>query len=640
MTLIKKMALGVLVMLLIVFVGNFIITMNNARNFFIQQIESNAQDTATSLGLSLSQSLISKDIPTMNSMVQAVFDRGYFSFIQVKDIKGKVLITKKLLVQQSSVPQWFVSLIRWSSTEKNSLIMDGWMQAGVVYVVSDPSNMYASLWRNAVEMMKAYILFAVIALLLIYGFIQVLLRPLKRVTAQAQAISEHEFPIEEHIPRTLELRQVTLAMNQMVLKIKSLFQNQLQQAELLRIQAYQDPLTGLSNRRYFLQQISAVLDNEDEFVPGYVLLIVIDGLDDLNQKQSYQQGDNLILSVAQACKEFWSQPTVSTLARINGSTFAVINHERDSELFDNECKEFEQSIRQVFHDALPCEVHMGAASYFAHQSASNLLSVVDLSVKKAREKGVFFCQKDHDSFKYPRLINENDLLQYIEYGQICLYSQGVTNGKELLHKEVFVRVYDKEHGELGAGYFMPVAEQMGVAHRIDLYVLKILTAMSSASTDRYAVNISYDTLVSKEHSKAYLQLLKKTPKVILNNLSLEISESLLLSSFAQVKLFAKQAQKSGVKIGIDRAGLHFSPLNYLSELRVDYIKLHGSLVQDINENESKQFFIHYFNEMAKTLDIQVVATQVEQEAQWRALEAVHVPWGQGRYLDPVIFLTK
>lgn len=74
MTLTKKLALGVLVMLLLVFLGTYLITMNNARNFFMQQIESNAQDTATSLGLSLSQSFAKDDVATMNSMVQAVFD--------------------------------------------------------------------------------------------------------------------------------------------------------------------------------------------------------------------------------------------------------------------------------------------------------------------------------------------------------------------------------------------------------------------------------------------------------------------------------------------------------------------------------------------------------------------------------------
>lgn len=639
MTLIKKMALGVLIMLFLVFIGTYLITMNNARNFFIEQIESNAQDTATSLGLSLSQSLSSHDIPTMNSMVQAVFDRGYFASIQIKDIKGKTLISKKLLPQQTHIPQWFVTLMQWPPTDKTSLVMDGWMQAGEVSVTSDPGYVYTSLWRNAVEMVKGYLIFAAVSLLLVYGFIQYLLKPLKRVTAQALAISEHEFPIETRIPKTPELKQVTLAMNQMVTKIKSLFQEQMQQTELLRIQVYQDPLTGLSNRRYFLQQLSAILNNEDDFIPGYILMIVIDGLDELNQQHGYQQGDNLIITVAKACREFWIQPSVSTVARINGSTFALINHERDPQIFDKQCKDFEQILRHAISDIELCNAHMGASSYFAHQTESNLLTMVDLSVKKARENGVFYCQKEHDTFKYPRLITEDDIKNSLDQKTMSLYTQGVTNGTSTLHNEVFVRLHDHHGDELGAGYFMPTAEKLGVAHLIDLYVLNELTDRDINANKCYAVNISADTLINEEHSKHYLNQLKNIPATLLNNLALEINESMIITHFSEVKSFGKQAKKLGVQIGIDRVGIHFSPLHYLSDLHIDYLKLHGSLVQDIDENESKQFFIHYFNEMAKTLDIQVIATQVEHLTQWKALEVVHVPWGQGRYLEPVVLLT-
>jgi hypothetical protein len=101
MTLTKKMALGVLGLLLLVFAGTYLITVNNARNFFIQQLDSNAQDTATSLGLSLSQALATHDMGSMNAMVQAVFDRGYFSSIKVKDMKGNTLIYKQHMLKKS-----------------------------------------------------------------------------------------------------------------------------------------------------------------------------------------------------------------------------------------------------------------------------------------------------------------------------------------------------------------------------------------------------------------------------------------------------------------------------------------------------------------------------------------------------------
>jgi len=635
MTLIRKLALGVLFMLFLVFIGTYLITMNNARNFFIEQVENNAQDTATSLSLSLSQSLNDHDLRTMNSMAQAVLDKGYYASIQIKDNQGKVLISKKQPPQESNIPNWFINLIQWPLINKTSLVMDGWMQTGVVSIMSDPSYVYSSLWRNAVEMIKAYFLFAVVALILVYSLIQFLLRPLKNVTAQALAISEHEFPIETKIPKTKELKQVTLAMNQMVLKIKSFFQEQLHQTESLRVQVYQDPLTGLSNRRYFLQQLSSILDSEDEFIPGFALMIVVDGLDELNQQQGYKHGDNLILTIARTCKAFWNQPSVSTVARINGSTFALINYELDPLVFDEQCKKFEQILRQAISDTPQCKVHMGAVGYFSHQSASNLLTMVDLSVKKARENGVFYCQKDHETFKFPRLVTLDDIEHALKHKTIGLYTQAITDGSQNLHKELFVRLGDYHGEELGAGYFMPIAELLAVAYRIDLHVLNELALKEVSTKESFALNISADTLVNKEHSEVYLQHLKLIPKNVVSNLALEINESLVLSHFDEVKQFTKQAKKLGVAIGVDRVGVHFSPLHYLSDLNIDYIKLHGTLVQDIHENESKQFFIHYFNEMAKTLDIQVVATQIEEESQWKALQLIRINWGQGRFLGEV-----
>lgn len=636
MRLIKKMALGILFMLFLVFTGTFFITMSNERDYFLKQLESNAQDTATSLGLSLSHAMMNKDTLSINSMVQAVFDRGYFSQIQVKDIKGNVIVSKKAPPLQDNFPDWFIRFLGLPFTEKTALVVNGWMQAGQVSVVSDPSYVYASIWLNAVELGKIYCVFAFLALLLAYIFIQILLRPLKRATTQALAISSYEFPIETNIPKTYELKQVTLAMNQMVHKIKSIFEEQVQQTELLRKEVYQDQLTELTNQRYFLQQLTSILENEDEFIPGYILYIVIDGLDKLNQQKGYQQGDELILRITRICKEFWTQPSVTSLSRINGSTFAVINQESDAEVFDNECRDFEQLLKQAISDVNLCVVHMGACGYFAQQSISNLLNMVDISVKKAREKGIFYCQKEHDTFKFPRLITGEEILDALTQKYMKLYAQGVTDGSHYLHKEILVRIQEDGKETLGAGLFMPLAEKEGLAYLIDLYVLQELIDTEADSDENLAVNISSDTILNLQHRETYLLKLKQSPIPLLERLYLEISESLVLSSFSEVQIFTKYAQELGVKVGVDRVGIHFSPMSYLRDLHLDYLKLHGSLIQDIDENESKQFFVYYFNEMAKTMGIKVIATQIEYEDQWKALQLVHITWGQGRYLEQVV----
>lgn len=640
MTLTKRLAIGVLAFLLVIFFGTYIITVHNARNYFIKQLENNAQDTATSLGLSMSQSLRQKDLPTMLAMVEAIFDRGYFEFIEVRDNKGNLLISRRLPQTKSSAPQWFIHLIEWPSTIQTSLVMDGWRQVGRVLVSSDTTLAYEALWENAVKLFNWYVVFAVIALILVYLFIQTLLRPLKRVSRQAMAISDHKFPIETKIPSAPELKQVTLAMNQMVLKIKSLFEEQWQEAEELRKQVYQDSLTGLSNRAYFMQQLHSLLDNKDEFVPGYLVMVVLEGLEKYNHQYGYQKGDELLCSVANACKNFWQFSSTNTVARINGTTFAIIEQDSDAVHIEKKCKEFEQILGQLFSDVTHCEFHMAAASYFVHQTPSNLLSLLDTAVKHAKEKGVFYCKTTYEDFTYPRQLLSQDILDALEHKKILLYWQPVTDGKDILHYEIFVRLIMQNSDEVGAGYFIPIAERFEMAHLIDLYVLDELIPFLKKNMKNISLNLSKTTLTNKIFADNYLKKLAKIPAGLRKHINLEFQESFIIDSFTDIKWFMDEAKRLSVGIGMDRVGIHFSSMHYISDLHLDYVKLHGSLIQDIKEDESKQFFIHYFNKMAKTLEIDVVVTQVEHQSQWDALRLIHISWGQGRYLGSVEPLQK
>src|SRR3989338_7679656 len=152
MTLTKRLALGVLTCLLVVFIGTYTITMHNSRNYFIEQLHSNAQDTATSLGLSLTHAVKNKDSATILAMVEAVFDRGYFQAIEVRDMDDKMIVSRQARSKNGAVPKWFVSVIHWPEISETALVMDGWQQAGTVKVISDNYYAYSALWRNAVQL--------------------------------------------------------------------------------------------------------------------------------------------------------------------------------------------------------------------------------------------------------------------------------------------------------------------------------------------------------------------------------------------------------------------------------------------------------------------------------------------------------
>lgn len=639
MTLTKKMAIGVLILLMLVFVSTYLITLRNDREFFIEQMNGNAQDTATSLGLSLSQALIDKDRPMMLAMVEAVFDRGYFAMIEVRDIKGKLLVSRYAQQRPNTAPEWFVNLMEWPATVQSSAVMDGWIQHGEVLVTSDTSYACGALWKNAVDLFYWYLFFALISVVIAISLLKLLLKPLKRVTQQAEAICERQFPVETVIPKTFELKTLTLAMNQMVNRVRHIFEEQLHQMEILRSQAFIDTLTNMGNRRYFIQQLSSLLNNEEDFTPGFVLLIAVDGLDEFNEAKGYIQGDQIIIDVAKCCQGYWASAKNVLLSRISGSNFAIIVPEVNKDLFLSRCEEFNRTLQSLFYDEFPCKIYLAATPYTLHQSIRVVLTEADNVLIKARENKEHFAYSQSLGTAVQRNISADSITYALDNHRIKLYTQLVSDGaKETFHQEIFLRlVTDNE--EIAAGRFMPIAEDLGISSQVDQSVLNEILKNDILSNHTIALNLAKSTVVEEDYRNKFLQKLQSLSEHQRSNLHLEMNESVVIDYFAEAMVFMRALQQLGIKVGIDQVGTHFSPMHYLNQLPISYLKLHGSLIQDIDENQNKQFFIHYFCEMAHILDIQVIATQIETAAQWNALQNLRMKWGQGRFLSNADYLS-
>ncbi|KTD14480.1 two component histidine kinase [Legionella gratiana] len=632
MTLTKKMVIGVLSLLLLIFMATYLITMQNTRSYFIEQLESDAQNTATSLGLSLSHAVADEDKATMLAMVQAVFDRGYFSSIEVRDVQGQAIVSRTTAIKPT-VPEWFIPFVEWHDVEKSALVMRGWTQVGEVVVVSNANYLYQVLWDNAKDLVQSYVIYALLSLCLVYLFIHWLLRPLNRLKAQAIAIQERRFLIEKHIPKTTELKEVTLAMNQMVLRIRQRFQEQSEHIHTLQKKAYQDSLTGLPNRKLFIRQLKALLNNKQEFFPGFVMIIAIQGLDELNQKEGYLRGNSIIQKVAHLCTHFGKSVHALNVARMRGSQFALIFPEYILETLDQNFKDLQQKFYSVVHSD-DVKIYMGAAPFKLYQETGEVLSEADKALKQAKEKS------DGTDYYLPGSVASNQQMEKTRVAEaisaknLSLYMQSVTNGQSVFHQEIYVRMAECQNELHHASYFMPIAEQLGIAHQVDLFVLETLKC-SLGQKEKVAVNISADTLLNREHREVYLQKLADLPLKLRSLIHIELNESLIFRYVSETNDFLNHIKKLQINSGIDQVGLHFSSMHYLSDLPITYIKLHGSLIYDIVRDQSKQFFLYYFNEMAKTLDLQVIATQVESSAQWKTLQTLSISWGQGLYLASI-----
>ena len=228
MTLYRQLVLYTLVLFFVLFAGTWLVNLESTRSFLIHQLESHAQDTATSLGVSISQYSSDNDLPAIESMINAVFDRGYYRVVRYTDTRGNILIDRTLDVTIENVPQWFISLIPLKTPEASANVMAGWLQAGTIFVKSHPGYAYRALWENVVRM-TGWFLACGIFVLLAGGFVlRRLLQPLVLVEKQADALCRKEYEIQEPLPRTRELRRVVEAMNRMTRKVKEMFEEQVE----------------------------------------------------------------------------------------------------------------------------------------------------------------------------------------------------------------------------------------------------------------------------------------------------------------------------------------------------------------------------------------------------------------------------
>ena len=204
MSLYRQLIIFTLALFLVLLTGTWLVTFEGTRSYLINQMESHAQDTATSLGIAISQFAAKNDKASMESMINATFDRGYYQTIRFINLEGKVITERNLEeVTVEDVPSWFiVSTPTLTAPEANANVMEGWRQVGTIYVKSHSGYAYNALWQNTIRM-TLWFLVCGIFVLLVGGFgLHMLLRPLRLVQHQADAICRKEYETQEHLPRT------------------------------------------------------------------------------------------------------------------------------------------------------------------------------------------------------------------------------------------------------------------------------------------------------------------------------------------------------------------------------------------------------------------------------------------------------
>lgn len=634
MTFNRQILLFISGLVLVLFIGTFWLNLSGTKTFLQNQLASHAEDASTSLGLSLSSVADLENPASIEAMIDAVFDRGHYRLIALNDMDGEQIYQRENLQLSAEVPAAFIAFFSIDSPSAQALVQSGWMPIGNLTVQANAGYAYFELWQAVKTLAGWFSLAVFLALSTAFFMVKTLLQPLKKIEVQANAIVKKQYIYQDDIPSTLEFKTVVLAMNKMVAQLKDVFDREAKVADKLKRMTYQDSVTGLSNRHHFDMMLEAQLMTSEDANQGSLVMLRVEGLKELNDQYGYQLGDAFIRDLANKLVE-----TVSieegVYARLSGlELIAVLPSVVVHDL---------QASAQVLVDAVvpllknlnvqdsDVKLSVVITDYVSGDKRGSLLGRLGFGIQQLQESSdqriMILSENEVEAIKdetWRALIN-----YAFQQDAFKLYRQASQNTKGQIHDtEVFVRMIDQDGSLKSAAYFMPTIERFDRLLELDVVVIRLALAYQEPLVDKplLAINLS-PSLLSDEYSLNHLLDQLRNAKDA--NLAFEFSDLWAVRDVQHSLVVLDKFRALGFKVGIDNFGSRFTEMQYLQVLRPDYIKLDGAFSRRIESDEQTRSYVNSVCELAKALDVPVIAMAIENELQLDAFEQVGINYFQG-----------
>lgn len=621
--------------------GNFLVSVLHSRSYFSDQLSALAEDTATSLGLTISHAAREKDIPQIQSMVNVIFDRGYYREIIYRDLDGNVIVERSRDISIEDVPQWFIDRVAIPERSGSAEVVSGWFRLGELSVTAHPGYAYRDLWRVFIDQLRIFLFTAVLCYGLAGIGLNYLLRPLRNVEQQADAICRKEFPVQENLPSTPELRRMVLAMNRMVKKIQEMFRQQVDMTDALRREASVDPVTGLVNRREFDDAMAAWLSSERGGSSGLMVLLRLSDLAYINDRRGREFTDSLLREVASEFNHLATAYSGAIVSRRGGSDLCAFVPGILRNELDRFMAELENRSGNLGSVAVADELRILFAGAYSEsvESAGKMLSAADTALREVKagsaENGGIFYLEGHAQEVRGAGEWADYLRRVIEEGKILLYYQPVyaRDGATVINHEVLCRVEDNDN-VINAGVFWPLAERFGLVERLDRHVItKALDVMSTDSSACLCVNISPQSLKSAGFVEWVEEIVQQFTawggESIIARLTFELPESVLQFAGDEFSEFIRRLASHGVRVGLDHFGLTPSAMASLQSVNLTYAKIDRRFVSGIAGNRENQFYVKNLIQIAKSCDVGIIAEGLEMETDWQILKELGIDGGEG-----------
>jgi diguanylate cyclase (GGDEF)-like protein len=625
MSMYRQLWLAIIISTLLALCGSLLASTLSARSYLQSQLSIKNTDNAAALALALSQS--NPDAVSVELAVSALFDSGHYELIRVIDPIGITIVERIAGPGEMDAPSWFVHRLPINAAPGTAQISNGWKQFGTITLISHSRFAYGALWKSVYEMIGALAVAGLIGGYLGSLVLRRLRRPLDAVITQATAISERRF-IRIDEPEVPELKQLAIAMNATVGRLKSMFEEEAARLETVRREANFDPLTGLANRSHFMARLRQSLDAEDA-AGGVLLLVRLADLAGINHRLGRAATDDFLRCTGMAIGHSAQPNSQGISARLNGADFAVLlPGESDGRaVADALLTALVQAATPFIEEETAAWIGIGKFSRGMDIGA--LLARVDGALASAEADGKnavreAIADDDEDqprtAEQWSKMIHralDNQWVRLISFPVVELSGR-------LSHRECPLRLMFDEKGEwLPAGQFLPIAERLKLTPALDLVAvtLGLQELKSQPQLTGLAINLSASSVEDADFRRKLLALLN-AQKSTAARLWLEVAENGALKHLDMFRELCRGLKSVGCRIGLEHFGHQFSQIGLLHDLGLDYLKVDSSFIRGLDNNPGNAAFLKGLSGIAHNIGLQVLAEGVATQEEWLALAAV------------------
>jgi diguanylate cyclase (GGDEF)-like protein/PAS domain S-box-containing protein len=423
------------------------------------------------------------------------------------------------------------------------------------------------------------------------------------------------------------------------------FRNDTERRAMLREMrwlAYHDPLTGLTNRRAMEGRLERALhlarDNARKHAFCYIDL---DQFKLVNDTCGHAAGDTLLNALVGLMAN--CVPERQHLARLGGDEFGLLLFDTDAATAKLVAERVIEAINDYRFNHEGRSFNVGASVGIAEIDAltpdiADIMSRADKACYAAKSGGRNRAQIYCTSHAGLRQIEDemdtmSHLARALEENRFSLHRQRIMSltGDGEQHYEILLRLRDEEGNLLSPARFLPAAERFGLAPRLDRWVVRELFEYLSrrpADTTRYSINLSGQSLADDTFLEYVVELLDQL-RINAGLIGFEITESAAVADLAAARRFIHGLKLRGCTFYLDDFGAGMSSFAYLKHLPVDYIKIDGAFVRDLETEPLDRVIVNAIVQIGRDLKRKTIAEFVENEAVLRHIREIGVDYAQG-----------